>query len=99
MELVRGKLERFGELQNMQQCAGHSYGFARFKTAEAAAAACKGWKEQAHGMPGVSVNLARRDKPISHMPRGKDPVKPQIHKRRRKRRKLGVGEPVASWAQ
>ena len=95
LESVRRALEQFGEIEIIRECPGHRYGFASFKSAEDASRACREWRVR--GVRGVSVNPARRENPISRSASDKKPSH-VCHKRKRKRRKLGVGEPVAWWA-
>eukprot|EP00656_Telonema_subtile_P004922 TRINITY_DN12245_c0_g1_i1.p1 TRINITY_DN12245_c0_g1~~TRINITY_DN12245_c0_g1_i1.p1 ORF type:complete len:168 (+),score=25.32 TRINITY_DN12245_c0_g1_i1:234-737(+) len=96
IELVRAHLETFGALETLLPCSGHVYGFATFACQQSATDACGAGPL----LPGVKLSFARRERPVQHSagaPRGG--VSVSTHKVRRKRRRLGLGEPVAYWAK
>merc|ERR1711988_529479 len=94
---IRTRLEKFGALESCAVCPGRSFGFATFVEQESAVAACTKWPLE-EGVTGVRLGFARREAPI--LPKAKRASGGRLHaKMKRKRRRLGVGEPIASWAK
>lgn len=92
LQTVRAALEQYGVLESLVVCAGKNYGFGTFLLQDAAANACKQWPQ--NGVTGVRLGFARRDNPIQGAPKAR--IGRDARKVRRKRRKLGVGEPIAT---